>query len=77
MPVKIRLKKMGTKSKPHFKIVVCDQHKARGSSTIEDIGYYDPSKNPPLVKIDKERANYWTGVGAILSDTVKSILKRA
>lgn len=77
MSVMIRLKKMGTKGKPHFKIIVCDKARSRNTRAIEELGFYDPSKNPPLVKLDKERAGYWVGVGAQMSDTVKSIVKGA
>jgi small subunit ribosomal protein S16 len=55
---------------------VCDHHGARDSKTKEELGYYDPSKNPPYVKINKERAQYWISVGAQVSDTIKSILKK-
>lgn len=77
MAVTIRLKKMGGKGKPHFKIIICDQHKGRNAKAIEEIGLYDPSKNPAFIKIDKERASYWIGVGAQMTDTVKSIVKNA
>ncbi len=77
MAVMIRLKKMGGKARPHFKIIICDKRKSRNTKAIEELGFYDPSKNPVLVKIDKERAAYWIGVGAQMSDTVKSIVKRA
>jgi small subunit ribosomal protein S16 len=76
MSVRIRLKKLGTKKKPHFKIVVCPRATSRDTS-IEELGYYDPSKNPVLVKINKERAEYWLKNGAQASNTVKSILKKA
>ncbi len=73
----IRLKKMGTKKRPHFHIIVCDQSRGRNTRAIEEIGFYDPSKNPAFIKIDKERASYWVGVGAQMSETVKSIIKKA
>jgi len=77
MSVKIRLKKMGTKRKPHFKIIVCDRSRSRNARALEELGFYDPSKNPPLIKINKDRASYWKSVGAQMSDTVKSIVKQA
>lgn len=77
MAVRIRLKKMGAKRKPHFQLIVCNRTKGRDSKAIEEIGFYDPSKNPPAIKINKERADYWIGVGAQMSDTVKSIMKKA
>lgn len=76
MAVRIRLKRMGTKKRPHSRIVVCNSKVARGGKHIEEIGFYDPSKNPPFVKIDKERATYWLSVGAKPSDTVKLMLKK-
>ncbi|MFA5068578.1 MAG: 30S ribosomal protein S16 [Candidatus Omnitrophota bacterium] len=77
MAVSIRLKRMGTKGKPHFKIVVCDHHEGVNAKSIEEIGFYDPSKNPAYVKIDKQRAAYWLGVGAKMTETIKSIVKKA
>jgi small subunit ribosomal protein S16 len=76
MAVAIRLKRLGTKKKPHSRIVVCDSRIARDSRVIESIGFYDPSKNPPLIKIDKAKAEKWLKVGACPSQTVKSIFKR-
>ncbi|MDD5504966.1 MAG: 30S ribosomal protein S16 [Candidatus Omnitrophica bacterium] len=77
MSVSIRLKRMGTKGKPHFKIVVCDSHEGANSKSIEEIGFYDPSKNPVYVKIDKQRVAHWIGVGAKMTDTIKSIVQKA
>ncbi|MFH1407262.1 MAG: 30S ribosomal protein S16 [Candidatus Omnitrophota bacterium] len=76
MAVAIRLKRLGTKKTPHFRICVIDSHRARDGKPIEELGYYDPSKNPPFVKLNKERAKHWVGVGAIPSVTVKAILKK-
>ena len=73
----IRLKRMGGKKKPHFKIVVCDSRVSTTSRSIEDIGIYDPSKSPTLLKVNKERAGYWLGVGAKPSETVRSLLDKA
>jgi len=76
MSVRIRLKRLGTKKKPHSRIVVCDKKCARDSRMIEEIGYYDPSKTPPLLVINKERAKYWISNGATPSDIVKNLLKK-
>lgn len=76
MAAKIRLKKMGSKGRPHFKIIVCDRRKSRHARPIEELGFYDPSKNPPIIKLNKERAAYWVGVGAEMSDTVRSIIDK-
>lgn len=76
MSVVIRMRKMGTLKKPHHRIVVADKQTPRDGRFIEDLGYYDPSKNPPFLKINKERAEYWLKVGARPSETIKSILKK-
>ncbi|MFC1666605.1 30S ribosomal protein S16 [Candidatus Omnitrophota bacterium] len=76
MAVRIRLKRFGTKKKPHRRIVVCDKKRARDGKTIEEIGYYDPSKNPAVIVVDKERAKYWISNGATPSETVKTLLKK-
>lgn len=76
MSVVIRLSRMGTKKKPHHKIVIMDERKSRDSKFIEEIGYYDPSKKPALVNIKMERAMHWLSQGAKPSATVKSILKQ-
>ena len=77
MAAKIRLKKAGAKRRPHFKIIVCDKQKGRDSRAIEELGVYNPSQNPPMIKLNKERADYWIGVGAEVSPTVKDIIKKA
>lgn len=77
MAVVIRLKRMGTKKKPHSRIVVTDKRMPRDGRFIEELGYYDPSHNPPLAKINKERAQYWLDKGAKPSDIVKNILKNS
>lgn len=76
MSVRIRLKRFGTKKKPHSRIVVCDKKRARDGKTIDEIGYYDPSKKPPLLMVDKDRAKYWLSKGASPSEIVKSLLKK-
>ena len=75
MAVIIRLARLGAKRKPHHKIVVIEQHRPRDGRFIEEIGYYDPSKNPALVEVNEDRAMYWISVGAKPSPTVKSIFK--
>jgi small subunit ribosomal protein S16 len=76
MAVVIRLKRFGTKKKPHSRIVVTDKRSARDGRFIEQIGFYDPSKSMPLVKVDKERALHWIKAGAVASMTVRSIFKK-
>ncbi|MFH1782137.1 MAG: 30S ribosomal protein S16 [Candidatus Omnitrophota bacterium] len=76
MAVRIRLKRFGTKKKPHCRIVVCDKKRARDGKTIEDIGVYDASKTPPLLTVKKDRAIYWMSNGATPSETVRSLFKK-
>ena len=75
--VKIRLKRMGANKKPFYRIVVADSRTSRNGKFIEEIGYYNPLKEPPVIKIDGERAEYWLGQGAQPTDTVKTLLKKA
>jgi len=76
MPVVIRLKRMGANKKPFSRIVVTDSHSPRDGRFIEEIGYYDMRKDPFVVKVNKERAQYWLKVGARPSETVRSLLKK-
>ena len=76
MAVAIRLKRFGTKKRPHFRIVVTDSRSPRDGRFIEEIGRYNPRINPPDVAVKKERAEYWLSVGAQPSSTVKSLLKK-
>lgn len=76
MSVMIRLKRLGTKKKPHHRIVVCDKRCARDGKTIDEIGYYDPSKTPPVIVVDKDKARHWLSKGAQPSEIVRSILKK-
>ena len=77
MSVKIRLKRMGMKKKPFYRVVVADIHSPRDGRFIEEIGYYDPTKEPSVVKIDAEKAKQWLDNGAQPTDTVREILKKA
>ena len=74
--VKIRLKRMGMKKEPFYRIVVTDSRNARDSRAIEEIGYYNPVSEPVELEIDEERAKYWLGVGAQPSDTCRGLLKK-
>ena len=75
--VKIRLRRMGAKKAPFFRVVVADSRFARDGRFIEEIGYYDPTKEPSVVKIDAEKAKQWLSNGAQPTDTVREILKKA
>lgn len=75
MAVKIRLRRMGAKKAPFYRVVVADSRYPMDGRFIEEIGYYDPCKNPADVKIDAEKAKKWIANGAQPTDTVKSLLK--
>ena len=74
MSVKIRLKRFGRKKKPFYRIVVANNTRSRDGMTIEDIGTYDPGKDPIHVNLIEERAKYWLSKGAIPTDTISRIL---
>ena len=75
--VKIRLRRVGAKKAPFYRVVVADSHFARDGRFIEEIGTYDPLTEPATIKIDMERAKYWISNGAQPTDTVKALLKKA
>lgn len=75
--VKIRLRRMGAKKAPFYRVVVAGSRFARDGRFIEEIGYYDPTKEPSVVKIDAEKAKQWLDNGAQPTDTVREILKKA
>ena len=77
MSVKIRLKRMGMKKKPCYRVVVADIRSTRDGRFIEEIGYYDPMTQPAEIKVNNERAKYWLGVGAQPTDTVRILLKKS
>jgi small subunit ribosomal protein S16 len=77
MSVKIRLKRVGAKNNPAYRIVVADGRSPRDGKFIEEIGTYLPNQKANKVKINLDRANYWVGVGAQPSETVASIIKKA
>ena len=75
MAVKIRLRRMGAKKAPFYRIVVADSRSPRDGRFIEEVGYYDPTKEPSVIKIDEEKAKTWLANGAQPTDTVKALLK--
>ena len=77
MSVKIRLKRMGMKKKPFYRVVVADIRSPRNGRFIEEIGYYDPMKSPAEIKIDNDRAKYWLGNGAQPTETTRILLKKS
>ncbi len=77
MSVRIRLKRMGAKKRPFYRIVVADSRSPRDGRFIEEIGYYNPTTDPKTIKIDQEKAQKWISQGAQPSETVKSLLGQA
>ena len=77
MSVKIRIKRIGAKKAPFYRVVVADSRYPRDGRFIEEIGYYNPLTNPVEIKIDSEKANKWISNGAQPTETVKSLLKKA
>lgn len=78
MATKIRLRRMGAKKSPFYRVVVADSRSPRDGKCIEEIGYFNPLiEGESSIKIDEERAMYWLGTGAIPSETVKSLFKKA
>ena len=73
--VKIRLKRMGAHKKPFYRVVVADSRTQRDGRFIEEIGYYNPLKDPAEIKIDEEAAKKWLGTGAQTTETVKKLFK--
>ena len=74
--VKIRLRRMGAKKAPYYRVVVADSRYPRDGRFIEEIGTYDPRQNPAAVNIDVERAQAWIKTGAQPTDTVRALLKK-
>ena len=76
MAVKIRLRSMGAKKAPFYRVIVADERSPRDGKFIDEIGYYNPLTNPAEVKIDAEKAQKWLENGAQPTETVKSLLKK-
>ncbi|MDR1704593.1 MAG: 30S ribosomal protein S16 [Clostridiales bacterium] len=74
--VKIRLKRMGAKKTPFYRIIVADSRTPRDGNAIEELGYYDPTANPVVIKVDVDAAKRWISKGAQPSDTVRALLKK-
>ena len=77
MAVKIRLRRMGAKKAPHYRVVVADSRYPRDGRFIDEIGYYNPMTEPADVKIDAEKAKKWISNGAQPTDTVRDLLKKS
>jgi len=77
MAVKIRLRRMGAKKAPFYRIVVADSRYPRDGRFIEEIGYYNPLAEPAEISVDGEKAKKWISSGAQATETVKSLLKKS
>jgi small subunit ribosomal protein S16 len=77
MAVSLRLTRMGAKKKPFYRIVAADSRMPRDGRFIEKLGHYDPMTEPPVIKVDLERVDYWLGEGAQPSDTVSQLVAKA
>ncbi len=75
--VRLRLRRMGAKKKPFYRVIASDSRSPRDGRFIEQLGHYDPMRDPFDLKIDLDRVDYWLGVGAQPSDTVAGLIKRA
>lgn len=77
MAVKIRLRRIGAKKNPFYRVIIADERSPRNGRFIEEIGTYNPMTDPAEVKIDAEKAKKWLGNGAQPTDTVRSLLKKS
>ena len=77
MAVKIRLKRIGAKKTPFYRVVVADERSPRDGKFIEEIGYYNPLTDPIDIKIDAEKATKWLNNGAQPTETVRTLLKKS
>lgn len=77
MAVRIRLKRMGAKKQPSYRIVVADSRSPRDGRFIEEIGYYNPHTEPSTIKVDAEKAKKWIANGAQPTETVRALLKKS
>jgi len=75
--VKIRLKRMGQKKSPYYRVIVADERSPRNGRFIDEIGTYDPNSEPSVVRIDEEKAKKWLATGAKPTETVARLLKNA
>ena len=77
MAVRLRLTRTGKKKQPSYRIVAADSQSPRDGRVIERLGHYNPLTNPPVVSVNLERVDYWLSVGALPSETVASLIRKA
>jgi small subunit ribosomal protein S16 len=74
--LKIRLRRVGGTNAPAYRIVVSDSRRTPTAKVLEELGHYDPTKNPPLLKLDREKAKSWIAKGASASETVRKLIAK-
>jgi len=75
--LKIRLRRMGARNRPFYRVVVSDSRRVPGAPAIEEIGFWDPSRQPAKLEVDRDRITYWVNRGAGLSDSVRKLVGQA
>jgi small subunit ribosomal protein S16 len=75
--VKIRLRRMGARNRPFYRVVVSDSRRVPNAPAIDEIGFWDPSRTPAVLEIDRDRVDYWVKRGAGLSDSVRKLVGQA
>ncbi len=75
--VKIRLRRMGSRHRPFYRVVVSDNRKVPSSRVIEELGHYDPCKDPVVIRLKTDRIDHWVARGAQVTDTVRGLVRRA
>ena len=75
--LKIRLRRMGARNRPFYRVVVSDSRRVPGAPAIDEIGFWDPSRQPAKLEVDRDRINYWVSRGAGLSDSVRKLVDQA
>jgi small subunit ribosomal protein S16 len=75
--VKIRLRRMGARNRPFYRVVVSDTRRVPTAPAIDEIGFWDPSRRPAVLEIDRDRIDYWVRRGAGLSDSVRKLVAQA
>ncbi|MBW1701773.1 MAG: 30S ribosomal protein S16 [Deltaproteobacteria bacterium] len=76
MAVSIRLTRMGAKKKPFYRLVAADSEAPRDGKFLEILGYYDPMKDPAVIKVHEDKVNYWLEKGAITTESVRALLRK-
>jgi small subunit ribosomal protein S16 len=76
MAVSIRLTRMGAKKKPFYRMVAADSEAPRDGKFIEILGYYDPMKDPAVIKVQEDKVNYWLEKGAIITESARALLRK-